>query len=45
MDVPHGWFIYMHDRGKLSGAMKKYAEETVTILRFVAEKNAKNKKI
>lgn len=38
-DVPHSWFVYMHDRGKLTGQLKAYAEQAVPILRFVAEKN------
>ncbi len=37
-EVPDSWYVYMHDRGKLSGAIKQYAEENVPILRFVAEK-------
>lgn len=37
-DVPHGWFIYMHDRNLLSGQVKQYAEENVPILKFVADK-------
>lgn len=37
-EVPHGWFVYMDDRGKLSGAVKKYAEENVLILKFVADR-------
>lgn len=38
IEVPQGWYIYMHDRGLLSGAVKKYAEENVPILKFVADK-------
>ncbi len=37
-DVPDGWFIYMHDRGKLSAELKAYAEQRVPVLRFQAEK-------
>jgi uncharacterized protein (DUF3820 family) len=41
-DVPHGWFIYMNDRHRLSGKLKEYAEETVPILRIQRDMNKRN---
>ena len=37
-EVPHSWFIFMYDRGKLTGEIKLFAEENVPILRFQAQK-------
>lgn len=38
-EVPHAWFEYMYFRNRLSGELKKYAEENVPIIRFEKEKN------
>ncbi len=35
-EVPHGWFIYLYDRGLLRGDIKTYAETNVPILKVHA---------
>ena len=33
-EVPHGYLLYLYDRKLLSGKIKKYAEENITVLKF-----------
>jgi uncharacterized protein (DUF3820 family) len=32
-DIPHGYFMYLYDRGLIKGELKKYVEKTVPVLR------------
>jgi len=39
-DVPHGYLLWLYDRKKLNGKLKKYAEKNILILIF--QKKSKN---
>jgi hypothetical protein len=41
-DVPHGYWLYLHDHNLLSGKLKEWVEQEVPVLRFMNEKE-KNK--
>ncbi len=36
-DIPHSWFIWMHDKKMLHGAVKDYAEANVPQLKTLKE--------
>ena len=40
-EVPDGYLLYMYDRKKFSGELKKYVELTVKILKIISEKKTK----
>lgn len=40
-NIPDSWFIWMYDNGKLSGELKKYAEDNIRVLQIQAEQQKK----
>jgi uncharacterized protein (DUF3820 family) len=38
-EVPQGYLLYMYDRNKFSGAIKKCVESTVPVLRATLKKS------
>jgi len=42
-EVPNGYLLYLYDQNKLTGKVKKYAEENIPVLRYKLGLNKDNK--
>jgi hypothetical protein len=38
-EIPDSWFLFMYDKCKLTGELKKYAIERIPMIRLMEEKH------
>lgn len=36
-EIPHGYLLYLYDRGKFTGDLKRCVEHTVPVLRIIGQ--------